>query len=64
MLLKVLIALVFLAMVASLAAGAGFLLKDGGRSRRVLISLKLRVCLAALLLALLLYGFYGGGLGS
>ncbi|SEM24391.1 DUF2909 family protein [Halomonas caseinilytica] len=64
MFLKVLIALVFVAMVASLAAGAGFLLKDGGRSRRVLISLKLRVCLAALLLALLLYGFYGGGLGG
>ncbi|CBV42390.1 DUF2909 domain-containing protein [Halomonas elongata] len=64
MLLKVLIALVFIAMVASLAAGAGFLLKDGGRSRRVLISLKLRVCLAALLLILLLYGFYAGGLGG
>lgn len=64
MLLKVLIALVFIAMVASLAAGAGFLLKDGGRSRRVLISLKLRVCLAALLLILLLYGFYAGGLGN
>ncbi|MDR5858613.1 DUF2909 domain-containing protein [Halomonas eurihalina] len=64
MLLKVLIALVFVAMVASLAAGAGFLLKDGGRSRRVLISLKLRVGLAALLLVLLLYGFYAGGLGG
>ncbi|MFM9268858.1 DUF2909 domain-containing protein [Halomonas elongata] len=64
MLLKVLIALVFVAMVASLAAGAGFLLKDGGRSRRVLISLKLRVCLATLLLILLLYGFYAGGLGG
>ncbi|WP_275287743.1 DUF2909 family protein [Halomonas elongata] len=64
MLLKVLIALVFVAMVASLAAGAGFLLKDGGRSRRVLISLKLRVCLAALLLVLLLYGFYGGSLAG
>ncbi|MBB3140724.1 DUF2909 family protein [Halomonas organivorans] len=64
MLLKTLIALVFLAMVASLAAGAGFLIKDGGRSRRVLISLKLRVALATLLLALLLYGFYIGNLGG
>ncbi|MFG6178823.1 DUF2909 family protein [Halomonas sp. THAF12] len=64
MLLKTLIALVFLAMVASLAAGAGFLIKDGGRSRRVLVSLKLRVVLAALLLALLLYGFYIGDLGG
>lgn len=63
MLLKTLIALVFLAMVASLAAGAGFLIKDGGRSRRVLVSLKLRVGLAALLLTLLVYGFYIGDLG-
>lgn len=64
MLLKILIACVFLAMVTSLAAGAGFLIKDGGRSRRVLVSLKLRVGLAALLLALLVYGFYIGNLGT
>ncbi|MDN3555199.1 DUF2909 family protein [Halomonas maura] len=63
MLLKTLIAFVFLAMVASLAAGAGFLIKDGGRSRRVLVSLKLRVGLAALLVTLLVYGFYIGDLG-
>lgn len=64
MLLKPLIAFVFLAMVASLAAGAGFLIKDGGRSRRVLVSLKLRVGLAALLMTLLVYGFYIGDLAS
>jgi hypothetical protein len=64
MLLKPLIALVFLAMVASLVAGASFLIKDGGRSRRILVSLKLRVALAALLLALLCYGFYAGHLGT
>lgn len=64
MLLKIMIALVFLAMVTSLAAGAGFLLRDGGRSRRVLVSLKLRVALAALLLALLFFGFYLGDLGA
>ncbi|GED22806.1 DUF2909 family protein [Halomonas halmophila] len=63
MLLKTLIVLVFIAMLASLAAGAGWLLKDGGRSRGVLISLKLRVLLATLLLALLLYGFFTGHLG-
>lgn len=62
MLLKILIALVFMAMVASLATGAGFLLRDGSGSRRLLISLKVRVCLAALLLALLFYGFYAGSL--
>ncbi|MFG6160000.1 DUF2909 family protein [Halomonas sp. 1390] len=64
MLLKIMIALVFLAMVISLAAGAGFLIRDGGRSRRVLVSLKLRVGLATLLLALLFFGFYLGDLGA
>ncbi|UYG09441.1 DUF2909 domain-containing protein [Halomonas sp. M4R1S46] len=64
MLLKTLIAFVFLTMVASLAAGAGFLIKDGGRSRRVLVSLKLRVGLAALLMTLLVYGFYIGDLAG
>ncbi|WP_416140738.1 DUF2909 family protein [Halomonas sp. HK25] len=64
MLLKVLIALVFLAMLASLAAGAGFLLRDGAASRRLLVSLKVRVAMAATLLALLFYGFYAGGLAG
>ncbi|WP_417329027.1 DUF2909 family protein [Halomonas cupida] len=63
MLLKILIAVVFIAMLASLAAGAGFLLKDDSQSRRLLTSLKIRVCLAALLVALLAYGFFGGPLG-
>ncbi|CAM3410396.1 hypothetical protein HALO32_03333 [Halomonas lysinitropha] len=44
--------------------GAGFLIRDGSRSRRVLISLKVRVALAALLLALLGYGYTLGGLGG
>ncbi|MCL7939001.1 DUF2909 domain-containing protein [Halomonas sp. ATCH28] len=64
MLLKILIALVFLAMVTSLAVGAGFLIRDGSHSRRVLVSLKVRVALAATLLALLGYGFYLGDLGG
>lgn len=63
MLLKILIALVFLSMAASLAAGAGFLLHDDSRSRRLLVSLKIRVTLAATLLALLCYGFFLGDLG-
>ncbi|MCE8031609.1 MAG: DUF2909 domain-containing protein [Halomonas sp.] len=62
MFLKTLIALVFLAMLTSLAAGAGFLLRDDISSRRLLVSLKIRVSLAALLLALLFYGFYFGSL--
>lgn len=64
MLLKILIALVFLAMVVSLAAGASFLIRDGSQSRRVLVSLKIRVALAAMLLALLGYGFTLGDLAA
>lgn len=60
--LKALIALVFLTMLASLAAGAGFLLHDHGKSRRLLTSLKLRITMAGLLLLLLVYGFYFGDL--
>ncbi|TFH85363.1 DUF2909 domain-containing protein [Billgrantia azerbaijanica] len=64
MLLKTLIAAVFVAIVASVAAGAGFLLRDDTRSRRLLLSLKIRIALTVLLLALLLYGFFLGGLGD
>lgn len=64
MLLKTLIVLVFVSMVVSLAIGAGFLIRDGGRSRRVLTSLEFRVILGALLLALLGYGFLFGTLGG
>jgi len=64
MLLKTLIAAVFMAIVVSLAAGAGFLLRDDTRSRRLLLSLKIRITLTVLLLALLLYGFFLGSLGD
>lgn len=64
MLLKTLIVLVFVSMMVSLAIGAGFLIRDGGNSRRVLTSLKFRVILGALLLGLLGYGFLLGGLGG
>lgn len=62
--IKVLIAVVFLAMLTSLLVGAGFLLRDDSRSRRLLVSLKVRVTLAVVLVALLVYGFYFGGLAS
>ena len=62
--IKVLIAAVFLAMLTSLLVGAGFLLRDDSRSRRLLTSLKVRVTLAAVLVALLVYGFYFGDLAG
>lgn len=62
--LKILIAAVFLAMLTSLLMGAGYLIRDDSQSKRLLTSLKIRVSLAALLIALLLYGFYIGELGQ
>lgn len=61
--LQFLIALVFIAMVISLAAGAGFLLRDDATSKRLLISLKWRVALACILMAMLIFGFWSGELG-
>lgn len=61
---EALIAVVFFAMLASLLVGAGFLLRDDSQSRRLLTSLKIRITLAVLLVALLLYGFYVGELGA
>ncbi|WP_346798135.1 DUF2909 domain-containing protein [Halomonas sp. Bachu 37] len=61
--LKVLIALVFVAMLVSLVAGANFLLRDDQASRRLLVSLKWRISLGCLLIALLIYGFWFGDLG-
>ncbi|WP_249976718.1 DUF2909 family protein [Vreelandella olivaria] len=61
--LQLLIALVFVGMAASLAAGAGFLLRDNASSRRLLVSLKWRIGLACLLMALLVFGFWSGELG-
>jgi hypothetical protein len=61
--LQLLIGLVFIGMVISLAAGAGFLLRDDASSKRLLTSLKLRVGLACLLMALLVIGFWSGELG-
>lgn len=63
MLLQLLIAAVFLAMVISLAVGAGFMLRDKASSRRLLTSLKWRIGLACCLMALIVFGFWSGELG-
>ncbi|PIQ39929.1 MAG: hypothetical protein COW58_08885 [Thalassolituus sp. CG17_big_fil_post_rev_8_21_14_2_50_53_8] len=60
--LKLAILLLFATMLVSLLAAAGFLVRDGSRSQRVLTSLTWRVCIAVVLLALLFYGFYSGQL--
>ncbi|MCP8688473.1 twin transmembrane helix small protein [Marinobacterium sedimentorum] len=64
MLLKPLIAVLFIAILVSLFCGLYFLLTDRGRSNRTVNSLFLRVGFSVLLLLVLIYGFYTGELGS
>ncbi|ACO76365.1 hypothetical protein AvCA_00980 [Azotobacter vinelandii CA] len=62
--LKVAIVLSLLAMLASLFSGLFFLVRDAGRTHRVLHALYVRVGLAALILALVAWGLYSGQLVS
>ncbi len=55
--LDILILLVLFGIVVSLGSGLVFLVQDRGKTERTVISLSIRVALAALLLALLAYGF-------
>lgn len=62
--IKVVIVLLFIALVVSLFSGYIFLLKDKGTTRRTWNSLSVRLILAALLMGFLIYGVYTGQLGS
>jgi succinate dehydrogenase hydrophobic anchor subunit len=62
MLIKILVLLLFIAIIFSLFSGLYFLLKDQSRSQRTVKSLALRVTLAIALLLLVIYGFYSGDL--
>jgi hypothetical protein len=62
--IKVIIVLLFVALVVSLFSGYVFLLKDKGSSNRTWSSLSVRLVLAALLMGFLIYGVYTGQLGS
>lgn len=64
MLIKVLLVILFLALLASLGSGLFFLLKDQGTTRRTLHSLGVRVALAVALILLLGYGIYSGEIRS
>jgi hypothetical protein len=55
--LNFLIILVMLAILVSLGAGLFFLVRDPGKSERIVVSLTIRVALSVLLLALLAWGF-------
>lgn len=62
--LKTAILLVFAALLASLASGLFFLLKDQGSTRRTLHSLGVRITLAGIMMALIGYGLVTGKLRS
>lgn len=60
--LKILIVVLMLAVLVSLFSGLFFLIRDGGKTNRVLNSLALRVALSVLLLAVILISLWQGGL--
>ena len=63
--LKVVIVLLFVALVISLFSSLAFLMKDRGNdSRRTWNALSVRLVLAGLLIALLVYGVFTGQLRS
>jgi succinate dehydrogenase/fumarate reductase cytochrome b subunit len=62
--IKVVIVLLFIALVVSLFSGYVLLMKDKGSSNRTWNSLSVRLILATLLMGFLIYGIYTGQLGS
>ncbi len=62
--LKIIIVVLFLALVVSLFSSLAFLIKDQGSTMRTWHTLSLRLILAGLLMGFLIYGLYTGQLGS
>ncbi|HBX56792.1 twin transmembrane helix small protein [Pseudomonas sp. UBA2684] len=60
--LKAAIVLLLLATLVSLFSGLFFLVKDEGRTSRVVNALTVRVTLTALTVGLIAWGFYSGQL--
>lgn len=60
--LTTLIAILLIAILIALGTGFYFFYKDQGRSRRVMYALGVRVTLALILMALVLYGLVSGEL--
>ncbi len=60
--LKIAIVVLLLAVIVSLFSGLFFLIRDGGKTRRVVNSLAIRVTLSVLLLLLVLVSLWTGDL--
>jgi hypothetical protein len=61
--LKVIIVVLLIAIILSLGSGAVFFFKDQGEGKRTFYALGVRVTLAVLLIACLVYGVLTGQLG-
>lgn len=60
--LKLLLLVLFAAVVLSLFSGLFFLIKDQGKTQRTVNSLFFRVAFSVLIILVLIYGFYTGEL--
>ena len=58
--MKLVLLIILLAIIISLAAGLWFLARDDQGSTRVLTALKIRVALSAVLIGLLIFGYFQG----
>ena len=57
---KTIIVLLLIGAIVALGCGYYFLLKDTGKRKRVANALLIRVILCAIILGLVVYGFYAG----
>lgn len=62
MLYNILLIICFIAVVLALWSGFFFMMKDRGRRKRMVYALFARVGFSALLVLLILYGYYSGHL--
>ncbi|MCK0106691.1 twin transmembrane helix small protein [Marinobacter sp. S0848L] len=60
--LKIAIVILLFAVIVSLFSGLFFLIHDGGKTRRVVNTLAVRVALSVLLIALLLIAIWSGSI--
>ena len=60
--LKIAIVILLFAVIVSLFSGLFFLIHDGGKTRRVVNTLAVRVALSVLLIALLLIALWSGSI--
>lgn len=60
--LKALVIILMIAVLISLFSGLYFLIRDGGKTNRLVTSLAVRVTLSVLLLAVILLSLWQGGL--